>query len=411
LNKININRLEKYLEKIANFNSNSSLEEGVTRLTYSKEDKQARDYILNEMDKLGLEIKIDGIGNIVGIYNPKNIKSEEVILTGSHLDTVTNGGKYDGVVGVVAGLESIRTIKDNNIEIKQPVGLVVFVEEEGTTFGSTLIGSKYFSKNYTNQDIKDHYDDQGISMYERAKEFGLSPEKGPLDIKLEAMLEMHVEQSILLERKNLEVGIVDNIAGVNWYKITIKGETNHAGSTPMDLRKDPMIPAAKIISEINNIINDHPSSTIVGTVGKISCHPNVPNVIPGKVSFTIDIRDIDNHSIISAADKIKCYIEKICIGNNFDYNIELLGKSDSIKLSNRLKNIMKEKAEDKGIKYTILNSGAVHDSAMFENLTDVGMIFVPSKDGVSHSPEEFTSYEDIEKGANILLETIVELAK
>ncbi len=406
---INMARVERDIEKLSEFNATPG--DGITRLTYSEEDDRARKYIINEMKNFDLNIEVDGIGNIVGKLEGQD-QSLGSVMTGSHLDTVKNGGKYDGVVGVVGGLEVIRTIKENNISTENPLELIIFVEEEGTTFGSTLIGSKVFTGKYNIEDIKRHKDQDGKSMYERAKEFGLNPDKmiETKDRNIKAMIELHIEQSIVLEKNNLNIGIVDDIAGMKWFNVNLRGEANHAGATPMNLRKDVLVVASEIIKEIQNIVNKSKSGSIVGTVGKIDCEPNVPNVIPEKVNFTLDLRDVNKQALEETSKRINNNIKEICHENEIDYSIELMGESSPIQLSNKLKKAARKSAEERDYSFKIMNSGAVHDVGILADITEAGLLFVPSVDGKSHNPEEFTSYVDIERGCNLLLDTILQLS-
>ncbi len=407
---VNLKRIKTDIEKLAEFNATPG--EGVTRLTYSKEDREARNYLIDQMKKLNMEVEIDGIGNIVGKLEGNNSKKAS-IMTGSHIDTVKHGGKYDGVVGVVGALETVRVIKENNISHNHPIEIVIFVEEEGATFGSTLIGSKVFSGAYTLKDIKNHRNSDGYSMYEKAKEFGLNPDsiddKENKDIK--AIIELHIEQSIVLEENNLHIGIVNDIAGIKWYEIKLEGEANHAGATPMNLRKDVMVKSAEFIKYIETVVKQSKSDSIVGTVGKINCKPNVPNVIPGEINFTLDIRDVNKKSLEETAQKIEDKIAKDCLESNINHEINLMGEASPIKLSNNIKEIAINKVKSRDYKYKVMNSGAVHDVGVLAKNTDSALLFVPSVAGKSHCPEELTPYEDIERGCNLLLDIVIDLAQ
>lgn len=407
----NLNRIRDTIEKLAEFNVTPG--KGCTRFSYSKEDQAARSYLVEKFQDLGLKVNIDAVGNIRARLEGMD-PDGPVVLTGSHIDTVLNGGKFDGVVGVVAALEMVTVIVEAGKKTKNPIEIIVFVEEEGSNFGSTMAGSKALVGKYKIEDIKRLKNDKGTSMFEVARDFGLKPESldeyviKPGEIK--AMVEMHVEQSVVLETEGVAIGIVDAIAGGKWFKVEFEGVGNHAGATPMFLRRDPMVAASKTICELERIVLEKALPTTVGTVGKINCEPNVSNCIAQKVTFTFDIRDVDNRGIDMVITEIKKTILEIAESLKLKASIELIGESEPIKLSDHVIKIIEQVAEKMEVKYKRMNSGAVHDAAMLANVTDVGMIFVPSINGRSHVPDELTDYKDIKTGSDILLQTILQLA-
>lgn len=409
--EINLNRVKNDIETIATFNSTP--DEGVTRLTYSDEHRMAMDYLLEEFNRLGLDVQVDGVGNIRARLIGKNPELP-VIISGSHIDSVIHGGKLDGVLGCVGALETIRTIIDNDISINNSIEIVIFAEEEGTSFQTALAGSKVMTGAYGLEDIKSLKDQEGVSMYERATDFGLKPDENLSNIltkeEVKATVELHIEQGEVLDDEKLSIGIVEAIFGGAMYNIEITGLPNHAGATPMDLRRDPLVAAAKIIQFIEEVASHKAYSTTVATVGKISCHPNVANCIPGEVSFTLDIRDVNPDGIKIVADEVGKLIDKINEEEKVMAKIETLSGYEPIKLSDKLVNTIKDTASELGVKYKMMNSGAGHDTSELAQITDAGMIFVPSINGRSHVPEEDTDYKDIEIGCNLLLNTLVKLA-
>lgn len=408
----NLNRIRDTIEKIAEFNVTPG--KGCTRFSYSKEDQAAKSYLVEKFQDLGLKVNIDAVGNIRARLDGLDPTSP-VVLTGSHIDTVLNGGKFDGVVGVVAALEAVTVLVEAGKKTKNPIEIIVFVEEEGSNFGSTMAGSKALVGKYKIEDLKKIKNDKGLSMFEIARDFGLKPENLDECIiksgEIKAMIEMHVEQSVVLETEGVSIGIVDAIAGGKWFKVEFEGVGNHAGATPMDLRRDPMVAASKTINEFDRIVREKALPTTVGTVGKIICEPNVSNCIAQKVSFTFDIRDVDHLGIEMVITEIKKIIWEIADSFGIKASIELIGESDPIKLSDCVIKIIEQVANEKKIKYKKMNSGAVHDAALLACVTDVGMIFVPSINGRSHVPDELTDYEDIKIGSDILLQAIVQLAE
>lgn len=403
---INLKRLMKDIEVLSSFNE--TLGEGCTRFSYSEEDKKARDYIINEMKKIGLKVIVDPVGNIRGILEGEN-PNEPVIMSGSHIDTVYKGGKLDGNLGVVCALEVARVLVENKVSLKRPYEVIVFTEEEGSNFGYNLVGSKVFTGNCNLEKIKELKDKNGESMYEKIKGLDLNPDDlqkcivNPSEIK--GFVELHIEQGNVLDLENKSVGIVSGIVGLQWYEIEIKGKPNHAGATPMHSRKDPLVFASKIISQIPTIVKDKGDNSIVATVGNILCKPNAINVIPESVKFTIDIRGINIENVSLVVDEI----DKMLKEESFDYKINLLTQAREVKLSENILNVIEESAIEEKISYKKMYSGANHDSSIMAQITDVAMIFVPSVDGRSHCPEEYTKEKDIEKGCQLLLSSIIKL--
>ncbi|MEN6413401.1 MAG: Zn-dependent hydrolase [Veillonellales bacterium] len=406
-----INRIRQVIKEVTRFNSTPG--EGYSRFSYSEQDRQAREYFSCEFLKLGLKVRVDGVGNIRARLEGDDPSLSSVMI-GSHIDTVLHGGKFDGLLGVAAALEVVRVIVDNKLKLLHPIEIIIFTEEEGSNFGSTMAGSKAMTGKYTLNDLKNLKNNDGISMYETANDFGLyidnieNQQIKPGSVK--AMLEMHIEQGSILDNKKIPIGIVEAVAGSKLLRVEIQGLSNHAGATPMNLRKDPMVAAAKIISAVEKIVREEALNTTVGTVGKIFCYPNVPNCIPGKVSFTVDVRDVTAQGIELAVQEINRIIKQICDLHEVSANVGVIAESNAFVLSEKIINLLEKTALRKKLPYIRMNSGAVHDSCMMTDVTDVGIIFVPSIDGRSHVPEEDTRYEDIKLGSDLLLETVLMLA-
>jgi len=409
--KTNLERIRNDIQYISKFNTTSG--DGTTRFSYTEEDKKVREYLIKEMKKIGLNIIVDPIGNIRGKMEGKD-SSLPSVMAGSHIDTVEHGGNFDGVAGVISALEALRVMKENNYKPEHSLEIIIFVEEEGPNFNFPLGGSRIITGAYSVDDLKKQINANGVSMYEAAEKFGLNPEKmndfliDKGDIK--AMIELHIEQSVVLDELNIPVGVVQAAAGRKWIEIEILGDSNHAGATPMKFRRDAMVGASKIISKVDEITTEKAFESTVATVGKINCYPNVPNVIPEKVVFVLEIRDTDKNGIEIVKNEVEKNIEVICDKLNLKYKIKELSKTEPIIFSDKVLNILKESAEEQNIKYKRMNSGALHDACLMANVTDVGMIFVPSIKGRSHCPEEFTNYEDIKIGADVLLGALKKLS-
>ena len=410
--KVNQYRIESVIETLANFNDTP--DKGVTRFSYSENDRAAKDYLMNIFNELSLKVSVDAIGNIRARYEGKD-PSLSPILIGSHIDSVRNGGKYDGIIGVVGAIEVIRVLVENNYKPNRSIEVIIFAEEEGSNFGTTMVGSKALVGKLDVSGLKKLKNNQDQSCYDVVKDFGINPDEisNCLITKddVYAMIELHIEQGIVLEKEQKKLGIVEVICGMKTIRITVEGVSNHAGATPMNFRQDPLVAVAEFISSIEKAARYYVLPTTVATVGEINCSPNMPNVIPKSVTFTVDIRDVEQNGIdemINFVDKeLKYIIEKY----NVTASYNLIGESKCIELSKKITDVIESSITSLNIPYMRMNSGAVHDAAMFAQVTDVGMIFVPSRDGKSHNAEEYSSYEDIALGCLVLLNTVIELAQ
>ena len=399
--KINRGRIEKDFKIITSI---SSTKLGCTRLSYSKEDKEVRKYLKEQLLEIGADYREDSVGNIRAKYNPKGLTTKSLLI-GSHIDTVPNGGKFDGLTGVVCSLEVLRTIKENDIELGNPIELIIFAEEEGSNFGVTMIGSKYITNKIGIEDLKNLYTDSGETAYDyiHSQGFNIDPEKDfPIQKDKElGMIELHVEQGGVLDKENISVGIVEAIAGMNSVKVSLKGRANHAGTTPMNMRNDALLAASEMIYKMSEIALNYETAVI--TVGKIHAKPNASNVIAGEVDFYIDIRDVVQENI----DVITKNVEQLCYSiakkDKVKIEIETIGSSKVVKMDRELVDILEDEAKEKKLSYKRMNSGAVHDNAMLNDIIPTAMIFVPSIEGISHSPYEDTNMEDILVGTELLL--------
>ena len=406
--RVNPKRIEKDIEEINKFNSTPNL--GITRSTFTKEYIGAIRYIIKELEQIGADIQTMKGGNLRARFHGSE-KNAPSVMIGSHVDSVFQGGMYDGVMGTVAALEVVRIISENNILHKNPIDFVVFAEEDGSRFSSVLLGSRIWSGKVKDEDLKMITDKDGTSYLDAMKKSGLTPNDEKLldGTKIKAMIEPHIEQSLVLESKGIPIGIVEVIAGIKQLEITIEGVSNHAGATPMNLRNDALCGAAEIILNAERIASEN--GTSVATVGLVETLPGKTNIIPGKVKMTLDIRDKNDVVLNEIADKIIKSIETACNSRKLNYNIKHASYTKPVLLSKKIAKIIEKAAKSQGIETLRMVSGAVHDSSVVAELTDVGMIFVPSKNGRSHCPEEYTDIEYIEMAANILLQSVIELSK
>lgn len=408
---VNIQRIRRHIETLAAFTTTPGA--GSTRLSYTPEYRQACEYVGSRARDLGLNVRFDAVGNLRARLSGGN-PGAPAVMVGSHLDTVLHGGDFDGILGVVCGLETLETLVEHGVRPVHPIELIVFVEEEGTTFRCPLAGSKAITGFFGVDDLRTLKNEQGESLYDTARAFGLDPDRLPHDQirsgDVRAMLELHIEQGAVLESEGLPVGIVQSIAGSDNYRIRLGGRANHAGTTPMNLRYDALAAAAEMITAVERIALEPERPDTVATVGRIHCVPNAVNVIPGQVEFSVDVRDVEQARIDSAAAAISAAVTRIAERRRLTSTIDLTGQSAPQPMAPALVERLAALAERMDIAHHLMNSGALHDAAMMTRVADTGMIFVPSIDGRSHTPAEKTDFGDIEVGANLLLHAIRELA-
>ena len=309
--KTYLRRIKRDIETLSKYNATPG--NGLTRFSFTKEDGRARNYIKKEMEKAGLKVYEDAAGTIIGRLEGKNSKAP-VIMLGSHYDSVKNGGNFDGNAGVVAALEIPRVLRDNNIQLNHPVEFIGIIEEEGGRFGSGLFGSRAMAGKISREELDLLKDDQGITIGKAMSDFGLDPDsisqaaRNPKDIK--AFLELHIEQGPVLEHEEKEIGIVEYIVGINQIEVSIEGRADHAGTTPMNMRKDALDSAVDVISNISNFAKSLEDGT-VATVGTFLVQPGAANIVPGKVTFTVDVRSKEEKSISKVINFIKSGLEEI----------------------------------------------------------------------------------------------------
>jgi len=405
---IQIERIQKDIETINKFNATP--EKGITRLTFSEEYQGAVAYVVSELKCIGAKISYCPAGNIKARLSGTDDNAPAVMM-GSHLDAVVHGGKFDGVVGVVTALEAARTILEDNVTHRLPIDVVVFAEEEGSRFNWGLLGSSIWTGKLDHRRLENIKDSQGVTYSEAMAQAGFEVSDPSVlePQKLRAMLEVHIEQGTVLEKQGHRIGLVEAIAGIKHLDITITGRADHAGTTPMDDRSDALQAAARIIAAVEEIAHEIGANT-VATVGRITCEPGQANVVPGRVKFSLDIRNANKAILESAVTTITRRVKDFCGQRNLGFEITPLGSAEPVLLSSDIIDLLEEKVRELNIEPLRMVSGAGHDTALLADLTETGMIFVPSRDGRSHCPEEFTRLEDIGLGCEILLATAIELS-
>nr|WP_298923806.1 Zn-dependent hydrolase [uncultured Allomuricauda sp.] len=403
---INQDRLETRIFELAKFGLQENGE--TERVAFSDADIEARNWVILTLKAQGLQVSVDYAGNIIG-HRKGQDATKKVISFGSHIDRVPNGGNYDGCVGSMASLEVIETLNENNLKTKHPLEIIIFSNEEGGVMGSRAMSGHLSTKAFKVVNTT------GFSMGEGIMRLGGDTTQIAKVARkkddMAAFLELHIEQGGILDKENLNIGIVEGIVGLKWWDVVFTGFGNHAGTTPMNARQDALLAAAKFIVAVNEITNSFNGSQ-VGTVGRIKAEPGAPNVIPGKVITSLEIRDLSSDVIEKVFQAIKAKGEVIAAASNV--NIEFLPLDTTAEPALTAVEIQKEieiAASKLGYTFKYMPSGAGHDAQDIATIAPTGMIFVPSKDGISHSPKEFTSAKDMANGANVLLHTILALDK
>ena len=404
--KVEKDRIIDLFENLKKFGVNEN--QGNDRVAYSDFEIKARDYISNKLKKTGAKVYTDFAGNLIAHYNPNNSKLKP-ILFGSHVDAVPNGGHYDGTAGVIHAIEVLQTVYSKNISLNHPLEVIVFANEEGGLFGSKALAGKINQQTldvvtvsgYTNAEGVERLGGNVDRIYEVKRNMG----------DIHAFLEMHIEQGSNLYSSNTDIGIVEGIVGLKWWDVTVKGFANHAGTTPMNQRQDAMIAASKFVLMVNETVNSYEGSQ-VGTVGRMSAEPGVPNVIPGIVNLSLELRDLSSKKISMIYNKIleNTKIIEQETKTKFSFSpIDATG--DPALMDKRIINIISDVSDDLGYTSMLMPSGAGHDAQTMALIAPTAMIFAPSKDGISHSPKEYTSFEMLEKTTNVLLNTILKIDK
>lgn len=407
---IDLKRVIKDIETLATFNATPG--NGVTRLSFTKEDRQARDYIRNKMEAIGLKTWEDGYSNLFGRREGKNPKAP-VIMIGSHYDSVINGGPLDGVLGVVAALEILRIFEENNICNYYPIEMVAMNDEEGVRFGTGISNSRAMAGLIDEKELDNFKDKDGISIREAMIQFGIIPDlKDAIRPKgsIKTFIELHIEQGPVLEAERKDIGLVETIVGLDRYEVIIKGMSGHAGTTPMDKRKDALVGASEFILAVNRIAKEIGDGT-VGTVGQLSLTPNASNVIPGYVNLSLDIRSTKEDNMKAFYNRLIGESEYIKSKYHIDIQITHNLYIQPVNMSDKNIALMEKVCQKLGYTYMRMNSGAGHDAMIMAKMAPSSLIFVPSKAGLSHHPDEWTDYEDIEKGIALMLNTVLELCK
>ena len=405
--KINEKRLEERMNRINSIAVTA--ESGMMRLALTDADKEARDLIVSWLEEAGMEVKIDDMGSVYGILKGANPDAKPICV-GSHADTQPNGGKYDGLFGVMAGLEAIISIKESGKRVESSLILVDWTNEEGARFVPPMLASGVVSGKFDSQWVYDKEDVDGIRYEDELIRIGYKGQKENRLKDIKAYFEPHIEQGPVLDAEGKNFGVVTGALGITGLDVTIKGEANHAGTTPMGHRKDPAAAATEAISAIRQNCIDFGDPAVL-TVGVINARPASKNIVPGEVYFSVDLRYHTDEGMTELEDQTKQIIMEICSKYIVSVDIERYWRADPASFNESIISCVEDAARETNMNYIRIISGAGHDAVFINEVMPTGMLFVPSIKGMSHCPQEDTRWEDIVKGAEITADVLLKLDK
>lgn len=398
--EVNRTRVEKLITGLANFTAS---EQGVTRLAYSPLDREAQGWLLEQVKDLGLTLREDAVGNVF-LRREGEDGTLPPVACGSHLDTVIHGGAYDGMCGVVGALEALYMLQDT--ELKRSIEIIIFRAEESSRFGFATMGSKLLTGTATPEKLNKGGKKDDISFVEALRQWGCNPDQYAEAIiptgHYASFSELHIEQGKVLEEKDIQIGIVSNIAAPTRFKIHIKGMADHSGATPMGMRRDALVAAAKLILAVNEAAEDEKEHGTVGTVGVVEVEPGSINVVPGAVTLWVDVRGVEMASIKRTLENIQAEAENVAVTDRVGVRIEMLTADSPVPLSEVLAEQTEAICKELGYSYLHMNSGAGHDAMHMAKIAPTTMVFIPCRGGISHNPAEYTSIDNICHGINVL---------
>ena len=398
--EVNKERVNELLTGLAKFTAS---EQGITRLAYSPLDKEAQTWLLEQVQDLGLTIREDAVGNVF-LRRKGTDSSLAPVACGSHLDTVIHGGAYDGMCGVVGALEALYMLRET--DLKRSVEVIIFRAEESSRFGFATMGSKLLTGTATPEKLNKGGKKDDISFIEALRQWGSDPEKYAEAIipagSYASFSELHIEQGKVLEEKGLQIGIVHNIAAPTRFKIHLQGMADHSGATPMGMRRDALVAAAKLILAVNEAAEDEKDHGTVGTVGVVEVEPGSINVVPGAVTLWVDVRGVEPASIKRTLENIQAEAENVAVTDRVCVRIEMLTADSPVPLSETLAEQTEAICKELGYSFLHMNSGAGHDAMHMAKIAPTTMVFIPCKGGISHNPAEYAKLEDICRGIKVL---------
>ncbi len=402
---------ERLLDRIKELGQIGRDSEGkLTRLAASDNDKAGRDAAVAWIKDAGLKIAVDRIGNIFGIWSSSDNESQTPVMVGSHIDTVINAGIYDGCYGVISGIEVIKTLKDEGYVPSRPIVAAAFTNEEGVRYSPDMMGSLVYTGGLSVEEALASIGTDGTVLGEELKRIGYAGTKEPGFIKPHAYIELHVEQGLILDSTNISIGAVQDLQGISWQRVTVNGVANHAGTTPTTMRKDAGLAAARAITFLRDRANKSGGKT-VATVGCIEFKPNAINVIPSSAVFTVDLRNPGEEGLKSEEEAFSNYLKELENVEGVRISTERLVSFEPVVFDEHIVKLVEDAAKQRGLQSKRMTSGAGQDAQMIARICPTAMIFVPSVNGISHNPDEFTSEPDLIAGANVLLDVVTKLTE
>ena len=401
--RINLDRLISSIEDLAEIGAIDG--GGVCRMALSDEDRQGRDLVVGRMNELGLDVSIDQFGNVIGIR--EGLESGNPVMTGSHIDTVASGGRYDGNLGVLAGLEVIATLNEAEITTRKPIGVGFFTNEEGSRFAPDMMGSGVHQGAFDVKSMLDVVDIDGARVGDELEKVGYAGETLTGDFRADSFVELHIEQGPILELEDYEIGAVEGVQGISWSEYRIIGTANHAGTTPIRLRHDAGYVAAAISVEARRLANEMGGNQI-GTVGVTKLNPGLINVIAKEALITVDLRNTDEQKLQQAEHTMTSFIEQICKAEGVTFESRTLARFEPVWFDKDMVTLVSKIASKLGNRVKSMPSGAGHDAQMFAPNCPTAMIFVPSRNGISHNVAEFTEPKHIQAGSDVLLQIMLQ---
>lgn len=380
---------------------------GCARLALTDDDKAGRDLVVSWMRDLGLDIAIDAIGNVVGTWN---VGSGAPVMSGSHIDTVRTGGKYDGNLGVLAALEVIQSCQESGITPSRPLAVAFFTDEEGSRFPPDMLGSLVYVGGMPIEEAHDIVGIDGARVGEELSRIGYLGSVPCPGLAPHAFVELHIEQGPVLEQQDTVIGVVTSVQGISWLEVSIDGQSNHAGTTPMSLRKDPAFVAAQITVFLRDLARRYGGHQVC-TVGKVDLFPNLVNVVPARATLTLDVRNTDESILQKAEQEIADYLTVIARDEGVTITTRPLARFEPVLFHDMVIDTVEKIAREDGLSHMRMPSGAGHDAQMLARICPSGMIFVPSHRGISHNPAEHTDADQIIAGANVLMKVMLHLSE
>ena len=401
---------ERLLERIAELAQIGEIEgtKGCSRLAFTDADREGRDLVVTWMRDLGLTVTIDAVGNVVASTNPDGASG--AVMAGSHIDTVGTGGRYDGNLGVLAGLEVIEATLAADIELARPLAVAFFSNEEGSRYAPDMMGSLAYVGGMSVEAVLQVEGSDGTVVGEELDRIGYRGSSPCPGVTPHAFVELHIEQGPVLDKENIQIGIVEGVQGISWTELTLIGQSNHAGTTPMSLRRDPMRAAAEVVVAARSIASEIGGSQ-VATVGSLHLHPNLVNVVPASATMTVDLRNTDEASLQLAEEQLRLGVAAIAEDEDVTVESRSLARFEPVEFDGRVVEQIEQLAEQTGLSTKRMPSGAGHHAQMMARICPTGMIFVPSLDGISHNPAEHTDEKDLIAGAQLLSDTMLALTE